>query len=158
MEAVISKDNNILSETVNMNLGDSQSTNQRRQNILQILQKNDFVRTSQLSELLGVSEVSIRKDMDLLEQKGLIKREHSGARLADNALSLLDFSERYLVNKTAKSQIAQHAGKLIDKHNLCIFIDTGTTNLLLARALPHNLSMTIVTNSFSTVLALEGRP
>ena len=104
-----------------------------------------------------ISEVSVRKDMRFLEQKGLLKRVHGGAVLAEDAAGLLDLSERYLLNRTAKENIARKAAEMLNRSGLCIFIDTGTTNLLLARAIPRDLNITIVTNSFSTITALEGR-
>ena len=130
----------------------------RRQAILECLKKRGFARTSYLSALFSVSDVSIRKDFDFLEQMGLVQRVHGGGQLAENALSTLDLSERYLVNRTAKRQIATKALTLINKPDLCVFIDTGNANLELAQIIPRDLSITIVTNSFSTIGALKGRP
>lgn len=130
---------------------------QRRGAILTRLQEQDFIQTSYLSRLLGISEVTIRKDLEFLEQRGFLKRSHGGAQLADNALSLLDLSERYMLNRSAKEQIVREAIKLLQQPGLYIYVDTGTTNLLLARAIPRDLPITVITNSFSTIMALEGR-
>jgi len=131
---------------------------QRRKAILDFLQEKRFVRTVQLSNKFGISEVSIRKDLDFLEERGLVKRIHGGAQLASDALSLLDLTERYLVNRTAKEQIAREAVKLIGKPGQQIYIDTGTTTLLLSRLIPRDFSIIIFTCSLSTIAALEGRP
>ncbi|MHB9037157.1 MAG: DeoR family transcriptional regulator, partial [Armatimonadota bacterium] len=118
------------------------SARQRRERILTCLQAEEFVKTAGLSRLLKVSKVSVRKDLDFLEQQGLVKRVHGGAQLAASAESLLDLSSRYMVNKTAKKQIALEAVKLIDAPGLTVYIDTGTTNLLLAQAIPRDLAIT----------------
>jgi len=131
---------------------------QRREQILAYLEQETFVRTAQLSRLLGISEVSIRKDLDFLAQRGLVKRLHGGAQLVTEALPLLNLSSRYLQHKTAKEQIAAAAVTLVDRPGQTIYIDTGTTNLLFARLLPRELPITVVTNSLSTIAELEGRP
>ncbi|MCL5103599.1 MAG: DeoR/GlpR family DNA-binding transcription regulator [Armatimonadetes bacterium] len=133
------------------------NTRQRRERILACLQEEEFVKTTGLSRLLRVSKVSVRKDLDFLEQQGLLKRVHGGAQLAASAESLLDLSARYMVNKTAKKQIAMEAVKMINVPGMTIYVDTGTTNLLLAQAISRDLAITVVTNSMSTISALEGR-
>ena len=130
---------------------------QRREQILACLGQETFVRTAQLSRLLGISEVSIRKDLEFLARRGLVKRLHGGAQLVNEALPLLNLSTRYLQHKTTKEQIAAEAVRLIDRPGLTIYIDTGTTNLLFARLLPREFPLTVVTNSLSTIAELEGR-
>ena len=134
------------------------NTLHRREEILNLISQNEFCSTSQLSSIWGVSEVSIRKDFEFLQSKGLIKRVHGGAVPSDDATLLFDLSEHYMVHRTAKTQIAKMAVKFIDRPNMQIYIETGLTNLLLARAIPTDLPITIVTNSLSTITALEGRP
>jgi DeoR/GlpR family transcriptional regulator of sugar metabolism len=140
----------------NINLGGGKAEN-RRHLILAEMQEKHSVSNSYLSEKLNVSVVSIRKDMEFLEKRGLIRRFHGGARLSDSTFPLFDLSYRYMANRTLKQQIAAEAAKLINKPNLCIFIDTGSTNLLLARTVRWDLPVTVVTNSISTITALEGR-
>ena len=52
---------------------------QRQRQILEILRKDMTIRGSRLSELLGVSEMTIRRDLDILEKKGVVERTHGGA-------------------------------------------------------------------------------
>src|SRR3989339_62739 len=135
----------------------SRDSQNRRLNIVNRLKKESFVQTTALSAEFGVSAITIRKDLEFLENKGLLKRIHGGAQLSENALSFLDFTERYMVNRTLKFAIACEAAKLLDKPDSYIFIDTGTTNSLFAREIPRNIPLTIFTNSISTIAALEGR-
>ena len=130
----------------------------RRGKILDLVEKIGFTRTALLSTELGVSEVSIRKDLQFLERRGLIERIHGGAQLTRHGIALLHLTERYTVNHTAKQGIALEAVRRLDRPGLQIYIDTGTTNALLAEAIPKDLPITIVTNSLGTIAALAGRP
>jgi DeoR/GlpR family transcriptional regulator of sugar metabolism len=137
---------------------ESRQIEHRRRAILDYLQKTGAARTIHLSKELGVSEVSIRKDFQFLERRGMIKRIHGGARLTDNGLSCLNLSERYNVNRTAKQKIALEAVRRLNRPGLQVYIDTGTTNALLAEAIPKDLPITVITNSLGTIAALAGRP
>jgi DeoR/GlpR family transcriptional regulator of sugar metabolism len=129
----------------------------RREAILNYLEKGGIARTAMLSKQLGVSEVSIRKDFQLLERRGLIKRVHGGAQMTNSGLSWLDLSDRYHVHRTAKQKIALEAVRRLNRPGLQIYIDTGTTNALLAEAIPNDLPITVITNSLGTIAALAGR-
>jgi DeoR/GlpR family transcriptional regulator of sugar metabolism len=137
---------------------ESSQTENRRRAILASVEERGFVRTAVLSDELKVSEVSIRKDLQFLERRGLIERIHGGAQLTRHGMALLHLTERYTVNHTAKRKIAVEAARRLDRPGLQIYIDTGTTNALLAEAIPRDLPITIVTNSLSTIAALAGRP
>ena len=93
-----------------------------------------------LSKELGVSEVSIRKDLQFLERRGLIERIHGGGQLTRSGIALLHLSERYNVNRTAKQKIALEAVRRLDRPGLQIYIDTGTTNALAGRGDPERSS------------------
>ncbi len=134
------------------------SASPRRKEILKLLRDQDFVQTAELSVRFGVSEVSIRKDLNYLERRGLVRRVHGGAQLATDALALLNLTDRYTLNRAEKETISREALRLLDRPNLCIFVDTGSTSLFLAQAIPADLAITVVTNSLSTVAALEGKP
>ena len=136
---------------------ETSQTENRRREVLRCVQRRGFARTRLLSKELGVSEVSIRKDLQLLERRGLLERIHGGAQATNNGIALLKLTERYSVNRTAKHAIVLEALRRLDRSHLQIYIDTGTTNALLAKAIPNDLSVTVVTNSLSTIAALAGR-
>jgi DeoR family transcriptional regulator, fructose operon transcriptional repressor len=130
----------------------------RRKAILDHLQKTGMARTTLLSKELGVSEVSIRKDFQFLERRGLLKRVHGGAKMTQSGLACLNLSEKYNVNRTAKQKIASEAVRRLNRSGLQIFLDTGTTTELLAEAIPRDLPLTVITNSLGIIAALAGRP
>lgn len=117
---------------------------QRQDLIRQILQENGRVVCAELATQMQVSEHTIRRDLHELSKEGFCKKVYGGA-----VLQLPDagnFFTREQKNHAKKDMIAQKAATLI-KAGSCIFIDTGTTNLALAKALPAELAITVVTNS-----------
>ncbi|MDY1037173.1 DeoR/GlpR family DNA-binding transcription regulator [Lelliottia sp. CFBP8978] len=123
---------------------------QRQDLIRTILQENGRVVCAELAARMKVSEHTIRRDLHELSKEGICKKVYGGA-----VLQLPDagnFFSREQKNPAKKDIIAQKAATLI-KPGGCIFIDTGTTNLALAKALPADLNVTIVTNS--PVIAAE---
>lgn len=117
---------------------------QRQDLIRKILQENGRVVCTELATQMKVSEHTIRRDLHELSKEGLCKKVYGGA-----VLQLPDagnFLSREPKNNAKKDMIAHKAASLI-KSGGCIFIDTGTTNLALAKALPADLKVTIVTNS-----------
>lgn len=122
----------------------------RRHKILQLINEQKFVSVSELSQLVGVSEVTIRKDLRSLDKQGLIKRAHGGAN------SLLDgvepFHTRETMDLDEKTVIAKRALEFIDNGD-SVLIDAGTTPLRVAESL-LNYKVSVVTHSLPVALAL----
>lgn len=98
--------------------------------ILATLNKEKKISNRYLTQRLGISESTLRRDLDFLEDEGKIKRVHGGAVLTINQ-DELSFSDNELTNLEAKKAIAKKASKLI-KDKMLIFIDGGsTTNILI---------------------------
>ena len=111
--------------------------------ILEILTRRKRIEVSELSEILGVSNVTIRKDLDALQVQGLVIREHGFALLANPN----DVNGRLAYHYVEKLQIAKRAAELV-KDGSTIMIENGSCCALLAREIArtkHNI--TIVTNS-----------
>ncbi|HEP0983729.1 TPA: DeoR/GlpR family DNA-binding transcription regulator [Enterobacter ludwigii] len=128
---------------------------QRQALIRQILQESGRVVCTELATQMKVSEHTIRRDLHELSKEGFCKKVYGGAvlQLPDAGI----FSRREQENSAQKATIAQKAATLI-KAGGCIFMDTGTTNLALAKALPAELSVTVVTNSPAIATALLQHP
>lgn len=114
----------------------------RQNKILELIAEGNKVEVSQLSELLGVSKVTIRKDLDHLEEKGLVKREHGFAHLASHD----DISGRLAYHYETKRKIAAAAAELVGDGET-VMIESGSCCVLLAEALAARQDVTIVTNS-----------
>ena len=128
----------------------------RRQRILARVREMSFVGATELSEFLGVSEMTIRRDIRLLDERGLARSVHGGVtRIAETKFGT-DFHLRSTMNHEAKALIAAAAVGLIASDS-SIAIDTGTTALELAALLEPPTRLSIVTPSLPVMAALANR-
>lgn len=128
---------------------------QRQARIRQILHKSGRVVCTELASQMNVSEHTIRRDLHELSKEGYCKKVYGGA-----VLQLPDagnFLSREQKISAEKHTIAQKAATLVQADG-CIFIDAGTTNLALAKALPADLNVTVVTNSPAIATELLRHP
>ena len=115
----------------------------RDSRILSILTSRQRVEVSELSELLGVSEVTVRKDLDALQERGLVIRQHGFATLSN----LNDVGGRLAYHYDEKRRIAHEAAKLV-RDDSTIMVESGSCCALLVRELADTKKgLTIVTNS-----------
>jgi len=127
---------------------------ERQNQIMTHIKQNGSVRTKDIAAELEVTDETIRKDFELLEQKGLILRSHGGAIPPKRALRELSMTERQLINQEAKNAIAKAAAKRIQP-NETVFIDASSTALTITRHLP-DFPLTVVSNSIEVISALAG--
>jgi DeoR/GlpR family transcriptional regulator of sugar metabolism len=128
---------------------------ERQQKIIEQIQKDDKVVMDDLGDLLKVSTDTIRRDIKELSDKGLLKAVRGGAIL--NAPVHLHFNERKHIGTRQKKIIATKALGFI-KPGQVILMNAGTTTTAVAEALPKNISLTVITNSFPVVSVLEDFP
>ena len=115
----------------------------RTNRILEILTKETRTDVVTLSELLGVSQVTVRKDLDALEKKKIIRREHGVARLC----SPDDINRRLAYHYSEKLRIAKKAAELVHDGDT-IMIESGSCCAILADVLTSMYrTLTIITNS-----------
>jgi len=118
-------------------------TAQRQTKILEVLSKNGRAEVIALSELLSVSQVTIRKDLDTLEERGLVRREHGYACL-NNAD---DVSKRIAFNYDVKRRIAKAAAATVNEGET-VMVESGSCCALLAEEFANTQKdITIITNS-----------
>lgn len=113
---------------------------------------------SELSKLLGVSEVTIRSDLNDLEREGHLRRTRGGAAkpLSDRQEQPLEQTRK--LHASAKRRIGQAAAALVEAGDT-VFLDVGSTTTEIARHLPATLQgVTIVTNGLNIALELERLP
>jgi len=116
---------------------------ERQTQILNLIGEQKRITVLELSELLKVSDVTIRKDLSVLEEKGLIKREHGFATLPESD----DVSTRLLFNYETKRRIARKALESI-REGESVMIESGSCCALLAEEIAKNRrDVTIITNS-----------
>lgn len=108
-----------------------------------------------LSQQLGISRITIRKDLEHLQAKGLVQRTHGGA-LALQSGALFDPSlvQKEKLHQEEKQRIADAAMKLVTEGQ-CIILDSGTTTSALARALRKFSRLTVITNAVNIAAELS---
>ena len=125
---------------------------ERHEQIVALVNRNGSVRVKELSELFQITEDSIRKDLTILERKGLLKKTYGGAMRKRVNLHDLNVSQRKDRNTQAKQMIASKAMKLI-KNDDMVFLDISTANLELARLIVKStLNIIVVTNMVDIML------
>jgi len=118
-------------------------TAHRQTRILEILSKGGRAEVIALSEILKVSQVTIRKDLDSLEERGLVRREHGYACLKTSD----DVGKRIAFNYDIKRRIAKAAAATINEGET-VMIESGSCCALLAEELANaQKDITIITNS-----------
>ena len=117
--------------------------NERQNKILTLLAKEKKMEVAALSQLLGVSQVTIRKDLDQLENRGLVVRNHGFARLNDSD----DINQRLAMHYDIKQKIAGAACQLIENGET-VMVESGSCCALLALEIAKTKKdVTIITNS-----------
>ncbi|MFC7486487.1 DeoR/GlpR family DNA-binding transcription regulator [Knoellia sp. CPCC 206453] len=120
---------------------------QRRAAILSMVQDSGAVRVSDLVEQLGVSDMTVRRDIERLDTDGLLERVHGGAlALLPRAADEPGFTAKSSLMTAAKHAIAVAAARLVDP-GATIGISAGTTTYEFARAIRNIPHLTVVTNS-----------
>ncbi len=129
----------------------------RQDLIMQQLSAKHRVYVSKLAAQLNVSEATVRKDLDVLEESGLLKRVHGGAvPMNHNSTPReMDFMARAQFQQIEKEAIAQTALDLIQDHD-SILLDASSTCYQLASLLRHTtFQLTVVTNGIRTAALLS---
>jgi len=116
--------------------------NERQNKILKLLSRNDLTTVNELASKLNVSSVTIRQDLNFLEAEGLLRRVHGGAVLEDAE----DLTNRLGFNYEKKLRIARKAAELV-KDGETVLIESGSTNVLLARELVKKKNVTLITTN-----------
>lgn len=124
----------------------SSTSENRREEIVELVQLNGKVKVSELSERYNISEVSIRKDLEALEAEGHLSRIHGGAVGMNKLYVNMDLTERYKTNSAAKKAVAELVARFIDDNDT-IMMNAGTTLTYVLRALRGKKNISIVTNS-----------
>ena len=127
----------------------------RRALILQILEQNAEVRVTELSRSTGISEVTIRKDLNILQRRNLLIRTHGGAmrKPVDNLNEDTSVEKKRMFNFKEKQRIGEEAAKLINDGDF-IMLDSGSTTLEVAKNLDRFNHLHIITNAMNIATEL----
>ena len=133
----------------------SRDTSERRLQISELVRQNGSVQVTALAERFGVSMQTVRKDLRYLTERGIMARAYGGAidsKVVGTPAAEAHYEAKRTANLEQKRRIGQRAAAMV-KAGDTIVIDSGTTSIQLAQALP-DIDVTVVTNDFGVLGAL----
>jgi DeoR/GlpR family transcriptional regulator of sugar metabolism len=129
------------------------STEMRHLEIMEVLKKDTAINVSDLARLLHVSESTIRRDLDELEVKGLVRRIFGGAVLNTEVVPEPSFQTRQITHQSEKEAIGKAAAAWVRDGDV-LFIDGGTTTPCIISHLLDHKDLTIITCGINVVTAI----
>lgn len=129
---------------------------ERKNQILAKLIMDGKVLVSDLSREYGVTEETIRRDLEKLEKEGLAKKTYGGAVRVDNLNADIPFYVRKQTNVESKQYIASIIGSMINDGDY-LMLDSSTTALYVIKHILHKKKITLITNSIEILLELSNK-
>ncbi|WP_011609295.1 DeoR/GlpR family DNA-binding transcription regulator [Histophilus somni] len=144
------------------------NTFERRHQIIELLKENGIVSVNDLAKRFNVSEVSVRTDLRMLEEQGILTRFHGGAAFSNsnekpyekkerNESKETSLEERHGLSHDPKSHIARIAAQLV-KEGDTVILDSGSTTLMIAYELLKIKNITVITNNLPAAVVLSDSP
>lgn len=132
---------------------------QRHQRILEVLHDARSVEVKALSQLLGVSEVTVRRDLLELSEERMLERHHGGAILLDRQQGFVEppIHARLSLHQAAKRAIGAEAAKLVEDGDT-VYISGGTTTMEVARHLVARRNLKVITPAINIIAFLASYP
>jgi len=128
---------------------------ERRMQILQILRSEGRAKVNELVRRFNTSAVTIRSDLNELDQRGLVQRSHGGAVIQDTVFRESPVHERIKSQSKEKQRIGAMAATLV-REGETIILDSGTTTLEVARHLKNIPNLQVITNGVNIASELLG--
>jgi DeoR family transcriptional regulator of aga operon len=155
---VIDKKTQVIEDERMADLSSTPPAAVRREQILSIIGQNGFVKVAGLSRQFGVSEVTVRSDLDALAGENAVQRVHGGAVASGRPGGLeRPFEQSMLAESDEKARIGRAAAALVESDQ-AIVLDVGTTTTAIARALLERddlQGVVVITNALNIALLLE---
>jgi DeoR family transcriptional regulator, aga operon transcriptional repressor len=129
---------------------------ERRRSIVEMLHRDGRVLVTDLAKYFRTSQITIRKDLEVLDSQGRIHRTYGGA-LPVQTEALLDptLPEKEKLHRKEKMRIAAAAAQMVEEGQ-CVLLDSGTTTTAIAWALKEIGKLTVITNAVNIAAALSG--
>jgi DeoR family fructose operon transcriptional repressor len=124
---------------------------ERKLRIQKIIRSQGVVRVSRLSTLLGVSQITIRRDLEQLEEEGVLERTHGGAIMSQRLQLEHSFTEKDNINREAKRCIGMAAAQLVEDGDT-LLINSGSTTLQIFPNLVGIKNLRVITSNLGAFL------
>jgi DeoR family transcriptional regulator, aga operon transcriptional repressor len=130
---------------------------ERQSKIIEMLNIEGHLNVSELAEQLGVSEMSIRKDLNYLSNIGMLLRTYGGAIAQQRSNMEMSLLEKQNKNLAEKSMIGKLTATLI-MNGQSVMLDSGITTQQVAKNLLNHENLTVITNGLNILNTLAGHP
>lgn len=130
---------------------------QRREELMRLLHRDSVLSFHQLTERLGVSHMTVRRDITALEREGRVYSIPGGARLATGIRKEPPFKSKLESEQEEKAAIALAAEEIL-RDDMVVYLDAGTTTGALVPAVLARVGITVMTNDFAIVDQLISAP
>ncbi|MEP7138881.1 MAG: DeoR/GlpR family DNA-binding transcription regulator [Caldimonas sp.] len=131
--------------------------NPRQVLLLDEVRARGSVSVEALAERLDVTLQTVRRDVKLLSDAGLLARFHGGVRVPRSTTENIEYLKRQMLNEQAKERIARSVAAQVPA-NCSLIINIGTTTEAIARALLHHKGLRVITNNLNVAAILSGNP
>ena len=118
---------------------------ERRNGIVEVLKTDGKILVEEIADKLGVSPMTIRRDLQQLEKEEVLTRTHGGAIMGGKLTQEIPYNQKKEENTKAKEKIAEQAITLV-KDGFTIILDAGTTNMSIAQKLIKFSNLKVLTN------------
>ena len=125
----------------------------RQAQIQKMIKEKGIIKVAELSNLFSVTELTIRRDFDVLEKKGVLERTHGGAVLRRRVKEEALYAEKNLKYNSQKEKIGVATGKIVESGDT-LLINTGSTNTQVLRHLPDK-NLCVITSNANALVAVE---
>lgn len=130
---------------------------QRKKKIVEVLKQREYADFSYLGQLFSVSEMTIRRDIEFLEKRGIVMRVYGGAKIRSERGYEASIQKRLNTNLQEKRAIAMEAAKQIQDGDV-IALDGSTTALQVSKWIKDRKKLTVITNNISISMELATAP
>jgi DeoR family glycerol-3-phosphate regulon repressor len=131
--------------------------NPRQSLLLDEVRARGSVSVEALSDQFGVTLQTVRRDVKLLQDAGLLARFHGGVRLPSSTTENIAYRQRQQLNETAKQRIARTVAKAVP-NDCSLIINIGTTTEAIARELLRHKGLRVITNNLNVAAILSDNP
>ena len=128
----------------------------RQQNILDLARERGYVSIDELAQAFAVTPQTIRRDINLLAEMGLLRRTHGGAASEASSTQNTAYAMRAGLMREEKQRIAEAIARQIPDH-ASLFISIGTTTEAIARALLNHRGLKVITNNLHVAAQLSDK-
>jgi DeoR family transcriptional regulator, glycerol-3-phosphate regulon repressor len=136
---------------------DRMTPNPRQSELLDEVRARGAVSVEALAERFGVTLQTVRRDVKLLSDEGLLARFHGGVRVPNSTTENIAYRQRQQLNEQAKQRIARAVAKAVPE-NCSLIINIGTTTEAIARELLRHKGLRVITNNLNVAAILSDNP